>query len=69
MKKFTVEFELSEDQIIDPNLPDEIIREKLINLLVDIWKYEPDEGTIWIDVSDDGDGDDSCNIYTIQHVK
>lgn len=70
--KFTLEIELHGDQIIDPNLPVEIIREKLVRYIENVLNNDAGNSMaefseIWIDVTDDGDG--KCNVYSIRSIK
>lgn len=71
--KFTIEFELEDVNINEPNLPEEIIKEAVFNSLKDILSYEASNSEseypeVYIDVSDDGD-DSRYNLYYLKLVK
>jgi len=65
--ELTIKFELSDSEIVDPNLSEEIIKENLIYYiqgLLDWDTYIPGSPELFIDVSDDGH--DKYNIYNVQ---
>lgn len=70
--KFTLEIELHEDRIIDPNLPEELVRESLVKHIgylcsKDARDSESEHFEVWIDVTDDGTG--KYNVYSVRSIK
>jgi len=71
--KFIIEFELEDAVIGSANLPEEIIKEAVLNYLEGLLSWdasnsESPNAEIYIDTSDDGD-DSRYNLYYLKLVK
>ena len=71
--KFTIEFELEDIIINEPNLSEEIIKEQLFKFLeymldCERSNTESEHPELYIDVSNDGD-DSRYNIYNLKLVE